>query len=425
MRGFDLAGVWGDYHASVTSEIEENGRAISALGEQRAGFVTAVAEAAGSLAAVFVPSLDAGALAEAERRTGFRGYSRFDPIKAMEREDQRLRAEIDAVRADERFQRREHLVGPYGEVTRRLEEARSMLEPWERECQAFEQLDGFAELLEVGYDTPEFSVRWWEARYWRIWATGDRICALLGMADFGDDVLPAYLKVREPRDRWRARVEEVMAEVRSLHDLVQRHDQAVTRLGGLAGIYLDECRAALARHLETADPALIESWNPDDRAVVLGVRRLAGCRAKVDLTDQLIAGVQALDAQLQRERAKAMRKSAKFSRPKNYNVDWGPSMRPSGTARLGKVGQAREKLREAAARIERYQDYERFDLQQNDPALWFAEMTGRRPSPLCSELRDWYDRNPDACVVRVGEDADEAVARAVSALGQDDLGDVS
>jgi hypothetical protein len=426
MQGRELSDAWQQYAGMIEAEVDANQASIAAMAERKETFAAAAQAAARELAAVFVPELTAEALARAEALTGFRGFSRFEPIKAMERERQKLEGDLAAVRADERFQRREYLVGPYGEITRRLEEAKGMLEPWEKECQAFELLDGFTELLETGYDTPEFSVRWWESRYWRIWATGDRICELLGMADFGDDVLPAYMKVRTPRDQWRARVQEVMNEVHALHELVRRHDRDQARLQDLGSIYHGECLAALGAHLESADPALIESWSPEDRAVVVGARKLAGCRAKVELTDELIAGLGGLNARLREDEQKAERKSAKFVRAKNFHAQFAANQQPpADPARLEKLRASRERFDEALERIERYQEYERFDVQQNDPALWYLEMTGRRPSPHCSELRGWYDRNPQASVVRVGGDPDDAVFRAAGELGPDDLGDVS
>lgn len=426
MQGRELSEAWRLQAVSIWAEVEAGQAAATELERQRAGHGEAVVAAARELAAVFLPDLSAEALARAEQLTGFRGFSRFEPIKAMDKERQKLEADLVSIRADERYQRREYLVGPYGELTRRLEEAKGMLDPWEKDCQTFELLEGFNELLETGYDTPEFSVRWWEARYWRIWAAGDRICSLLGMADFGDDVLPAYMKVRVPRDQWRGRVQEIMGEVRALHELVQRHDRDQARLAELPKIYLTECQMALGRHLEAADPALVESWSPEDRAVVIGARKLAACKAKSDLGQQLLDALRVQLARTQADHSKAQRKADKFSRPKHWHATFDHSqVPPDPVTRLHKVRVTRDKLMDAADRIREYDDYERFDLQNNAPELWYFEMTGRRPSPLCHELRGWYDRNPDACVVRHGGDTSGAVARAAGDLAGDDLGDVS
>ena len=116
-----------------------------------------------ALAAIYLPRLDAVALVDAEKKTGFRGFSRRDPLEAKAKEKRRLEHDIEQIRGAERYQRRTYLVGKEGELTRELAEAREMLDPWERDAARFEDLEDFLVLVDVGYDTPEFSERWWEA----------------------------------------------------------------------------------------------------------------------------------------------------------------------------------------------------------------------------------------------------------------------
>jgi len=428
MQGHEIASAWDAWGNALTSEREATQATLDDLNQRRVAMVADLEAAGKELAAVFVPALTNAALTDAEKRTGFRGFSRFDPIKAKEKEAQKLTVDIATINADPRYVRREWLVGPHGEITQKLEEAKSMLAPWEVECFRFEGEPEFMELLQVGYDTPAFSLRWWDTRYWKLWAAGDRICEKLGLADFGDDVLPAYHKAREPRDQWAARVRAVVAEIREIHDLVQRHDQAVDRLARLDEIYLDECRAALGKHLQSADAALIETWSPDDRAVMVGARKVAGCKAKLAYLDEMKTGLSGQVDRMAVDTAKASRKADKFRRSKNYYSTFSGAMAPTGgDERVVKLRTAREKLLDAADRMQRYDRYAAFDLQQNDSALWWFEMTGRRPGPYLSTTRGWYDRNPSAVVCRDGVEADTsaAIADALADRAHDGLGDLS
>ena len=272
------------------------------------------------LAMVYLPMLDAAALQRAEQVTGFRGFSRRDPIRAMENERHRLEALVAQIAASEPYQRREFLVGPVGSYTRALAEAQDLLAPWEKECERFEGLADFLTLYELGYDTPRYSVRWWDATYWRYWARGDAICEALKLDDFGDDVLPAYEKVRAPRDQWREQVATAQAKVDGVHALVQRHDQSVARLQQLPQIYLAESQKMLAAHLELADPVLLAQWAGEDRGILISLRKISGLQAKMDfLRDASENGIDSFLRDMNARRAKFLRKASKYTRPKHVS----------------------------------------------------------------------------------------------------------
>ena len=128
----------------------------------------------------------------------------------MAQEKKVLQAQLAQLDADSRYQRRETLVGPAGTLQQELEASREALEPpLQTACDRFESQLEFTDLLEVGYDTPSFKEHWWNAGYWHHWAVGDRICKALGMKHFGDDVIPAYKAVAEPRDTMRADVKRL------------------------------------------------------------------------------------------------------------------------------------------------------------------------------------------------------------------------
>lgn len=395
---------------------------VAALDDERAKVCDA-------LAAAYLPRLDADALASAEARTGFRGFTQRRLLDAMAREERKIQEHIGRLVADERWRNRDALVGPYGSLTRALAEARDMLEPWQRECARFEDLEGFEELVAVRYDTPEFEERWWQPAYWRHWAAGDRICTSLRMADFGDDVLPAYEKVRAPRDQWRAEATRIQDEVNAVHHLVKERDQAEWRLANLSTIYLDEARKVLAQHLVRADVQLLADWAGDDRSVLIHLKHLSGLAAKAEfLTETRERWIGPLRGQLAQAREKFVLKATKLARPKKWNkfVTVPAGFEEKRAARLARV----TKVRAQAKRLLTYSDYERFDLSQPQETWWLHMNNNRRPGVFNPGLRTWYDRNPNVMMV-VDSDWDDAADLALAAAtlaahaDRPDVGDIS
>lgn len=417
--------------SETSAEVSALDAAIAELRAAREATRQAWAKARAELAAVYLADLTPEWIAACERRSGFRGFSRFDPIKAKQKEVARLTADIAHIRADEKYTRREYLIGPVGEITRRLEEAKSLLDPWERECATFESLPGFTDLVACGYDTPDYPNRWWEPIYWRRWSQGDAICDALGMNDFGDDVLPAYQKVEVERRKWRAQVSGVEAEFEAVRALVQRHDDDVARLANLDAIYLGEAQQAVAAYLEGVDEPLLESWSEGDRGIQSLLRTCAGLKAKASYHEQLATTLQQGRDDLQTRLTGYNTKLAKLNRPKApYKPYSDRDVSRKGWMVVEKNRTRRAKALALRDRFDRYDDYDAFPLT-NDPALWWMAMSGRAPGAWHPGLNDWYARHPDVVVV-IDEDFDDddpplhpGVAAAVADHDLDALGDVS
>lgn len=392
------------------------GAAIDAIDEE-------LAEARTALAVAYLPTLDHEALARAEKLSGFRGFSRRKPFDAMKHERRVLQSAIARIVGSETYRRREFLVGPNGELTRELAERQSMLDAWQVDCSRFEDLPGFLKLIELKYDTPEFSTSWFTASYWKHWAQGDAICVALDLADFGDDVLPAYELVREPRDAWKRQVAEVQEKIDAVHTMVQRHDQAVARIPRLPELYLEQAQKQLAEFLAHADPSLLNDWlaeDGSDRAVLMVLRRVAGLKAKMEVLVEMRAqGVQAQIDALQARSAKHRRKVAKYRRPKHrYAKLSARDTDPKFAPKAKKMTKDLEKLESQIRRIERYDDYGQFDLEQ-DPELWYLAFTRKRPSKFSPRLRTWYTAHPEATPLfdPAFEDDDDEPIDAATAVG--------
>ncbi len=406
------------------------------VGELRAAAADERDEAMVALGTAYLPELAMGAVTRAEKLTGYRGFTRRDPLRAMDHEKHVLEHTIRRIEADDRYVKRRLLVGPGGELTLVVDEAKSMLEPWEKECAPYEACEGWEELLATGYDTSEYSVSFFEKRYWTLWRLGDLVCEALGVSDFGDDVLPAFEAADRQRRIWRAQVADAEANVEEVHELVRTRDRSEARIPRLPEIYLEACHRQLAEFFTSADLSLLEQWLVDDagegepdRAVLLGLRRAAGASAKVRLLDELLReGVHRAIGDLQQRKAKFARKQVKYARGKYVGVSFPDSAMDSKfRSKIGKYRERPTKLGKLARRIADYDRYGRYDLANNAEELWFYEMTGKRPPSQFGATRRWYDRYPD--VVPVLDEvpiAAEALVEAAAAMRQaDDLGYLS
>jgi hypothetical protein len=383
-----------------------------------------VAIAQRELAAIYLPALTDEALARAAKLTGFQGFDRRDPRVAMAQEKKVLQAQLVQLDADPRYQKRDTLVGPAGTLQQELDSSREALAPLQEACEKFETQLGFQELLDVGYDTPSFKEHWWNAGYWHHWAAGDRICKALGMKDFGDDVIPAYKAVAEPRDTMRADVTRLEAEIDAVHSTVQARDQAADRLGRLDEIYLESAQGFLGEHLAHADLALLEQWigsEPEARAVQQGLRRLAGVQAKRKIVEEIARqGVPQVVSDLQQRQQKAMQKASKFQRPKYaYSSFPASSIDPNQQAKLDALAAQNTKLQSRLDSLVAYDDYSRFTLT-NDYPLWWMYFFGSPPHRYYTPwLYDYYQRNPGLAVIEdttyLDPDPADAVGAALAA----------
>ena len=121
------------------------------------------------------------------------------------------------------------------------------------------------------------------------------------------------------------------------------------------------------------------------------------------------------------------RKSRKFARSKYVGRQISETeldLKFDETVR--KLDERQRKLTMLVERIDEYDDYDRFGID-NDSALWWYEFTRKRPPRQLKRLRHYYDRNPDVRPRYDGtaEAVAEAVAEAAVAAREDDVGYIS
>jgi flagellar biosynthesis chaperone FliJ len=412
--------------STLSSLIERHRELLGTLKERDQQLSEQLIAARRELASVYLRALDDDNIARAAKLTGFQGFTRRDPRLAREHERKVLQSTLGKIEADERYQKRDVLAGPDGTLTQELDQNREALASLQNECNRFEQLQDFSTLIAIGYDTPAFQEKWWQASYWKHWAAGDRICKELGLADFGDDVIPAYTKVAEPRDFMRGEVERLGKQVDAIHELVREHDRIVDRTAHLDEIYLSDAQDFLGEHLMNADAALLEEWAKGEpellRAVQMGVRKIAGLQAKRSiLVDMSQSGVPQMIGQLEERQQKAYRKYNKFSRPKYGYAHFDNSTIDHGFADKSKAMQGQiDKLHKRIDHLMANQNYAGFDLR-NDPYLWWWYFMESAPPRYAPHYYDYYQRHPSFDVVTdpsfVDEEPDrsEDVARAFAA----------
>lgn len=426
VTGTQLASHFQSQAASFSRVVEGYSGLVSELREAQKQVILQRAEARRELARVYLGELSDAAFARVAQLTGFKGFERRDPRQALAHERKVLQHAIAEIEGEPRFARRDELVGPAGTLTQELENAKTTLEPLEAECQRFESQPGFLELVHIGYDTPQFTSKWWQASYWKEWATGDRICKALGMGDFGDDVLPAYRKVAEPRNFMRDEVKRITAQIDAVHELVQKRDAAQDRLAHLDETYLAEAQEYLGEHLELADAGLLEQWAAADpsilRAVQMGLRKLAGLAAKRTFLQDIEDGIGTQIIKPLEERVqKARQKQSKFARPKHAYADF-PTTLIDDTVKtkVERLHDQREKLRRRSQQLVASQNYGGFDLR-NDSELWWVYFVNSAPPRLAPNLHGYYQAHPNAAPVvddepvDVGPSAAEAAAVAFAA----------
>ena len=371
-----------------------------------------------ALAKTYLPTLDEGALSRAEMLTGFRGFSRRSPLVALSKEVSGRKKRVAAILDDERYRRRQFLVGDHGELQTKMAEAQSMLEPWEHEGARYEDLPGFGSLIDNGYDTPRFSLSFLSAQYWRLWKQGDAVCEALGVGDFGDDVLPAYEEILTRRQQWRDVVSTIQGNIDAVHALVQEHDRCLAEIPTLPARILAQSQEGLAEHLMHADVALLQDWLgvPPDRAIQLALRRATGVSAKLAFLDE--AADKGLDGFLKeiRERSrKYARKLQKVGRSKNWGVQFGPEAQDRKfVLKVPKYRAEHLKLRNQLDRMMAFEEYDSFSLDQ-DPELWWWHMTGKSPSRYLPSTRRYYQRIPKTRLPKRSGAPTEKLSQAVSA----------
>lgn len=438
MRGNEVAAYYNQQASTLTGLIERHKSIVADILDRDKTIQAELEAAQLSLAKTYLPGLTDHDFERVAKLTGFQGFQRRDPRQAIEQERKVIATSIAKIEADDRYQRRDVLVGPAGTLTQELDQARDTLKDLQAACDRFETLESFKELVDIGYDTPKFNEKWWHATYWKHWAAGDRICKQLDLDDFGDDVLPAYQKVAEPRNFMAEEVARKDNAINDIHELARERDRLINRQQNLEMIYLEEAQSFLAEHLASADAALLEQWAQGEpellRPIQIGLRRIAGLNAKRSiLGDMANTGIPQMITKLEERRGKARQKIAKFSRPKHaYAYFPDNTVDPTVPTKLSGLRQQVDKLEQRIDKLAKVDRYDGFDLR-NDSQLWWLYFMNSAPPRYAPNYFSYYEQRPNVNVILdrdvelpdETESAGEAAARAFIAGDQEQGGYLS
>jgi hypothetical protein len=175
-----------------------------------------------------------------------------------------------------------------------------------------------------------------------------------------------------------------------------------------------------------ADFGLLEQWAAQDagadRAIVIGLRTVAGLKAKVDvLADLINAGIPQVRGSLRLRAEKYGKKSVKYARPKAARRRIADNeLDHAFEDKFGRLRTQRDKTLSLIRRIEAYDRYDRFSLD-NEPMLWWHELSGGRPtSALVPRYQRWYASHPglQPSLQDLEEEASQARAVAMARTAQ-------
>jgi hypothetical protein len=365
--------------------------------------------AAEALAAACLPALDPEALVRCRRLSGYEGFVDCDPHRGLLLERRRLERSVARVEADPRWQAREHTTSTAEANAEARRETLEMLAPWEEECARFERLDGFQTLLGCGYGTADFALRWWQPEHWSAVRLAESLARSLGMADFDDELLPAWRHAEAQRAWWRRTLAELDAELEILRALEAERAAALERLAGLEDAILAEARTRLAEHLVDADAASLarrlddEAGDASDTVEVRrALRRLACVEARARFLAELEHdGLEPLIAEL-RARAGTWAESASAARGaarRRARIS-DAALAPDFDAEFKRHDARRRRLEAMIDTLERFDDSDPFALG-NPWRLWWIEIFGEaRPPRALPRTRRWLKRHPEARPLR-------------------------
>jgi hypothetical protein len=128
----------------------------------------------------------------------------------------------------------------------------------------------------------------------------------------------------------------------------------------------------------------------------MGLRKVSGITAKRRFVREMRAvGVPELIKNLDARRAKAQQKQAKFSRPKNANIQLPhDALDTSFDEKAQGLAQQRDKISRRTQALVAAENYAGFDLR-NDQELWWLYLMQSPPPRLAPTLFDYYQRRPD------------------------------
>lgn len=375
--------------------LNENNGAQRQHQDQIATLEQARREALDELARQYLPALLPESFASIPALTSYRQFELNNPFERMEQRRQSLSARIVAIESDERYIRREQLLDPAaGELTLKFAEAEKQLKFFDDSLAPYEMEPEFLGLIEIGYDTDDYSVNMWDLQYYSDWKYGDMITEKFEQERFRD-VRENYLRLKEARTEFNKDLVAIKKQKDAVESLIEERTQALSALETLEVDTLNACRLQLREHLEYIDlPELAKrsAANPD---ITNNIKRIHGIEKKREYLDELA------NRYLKTEREQVVNaitkinaKIEKYSRPKHAH-----GVIPLEEANRWlkdpseKIGARRRHYYRSYQTISEFDRYHAYDYARD--MLWWDLMTdGRIDGDFVPEVHDWREQHP-------------------------------
>lgn len=352
-------------------------------------------QALDELAALYLPAWTPESFAPIPTLTGYRQFEVNNPFELAEQRRRSLSSLVAGVEGDERYQRREQLLDPVaGELSLKVAEAGTQLKFFNDALAPYEEEPELHGLVERGYDTDAYGVKWWTLQYYRDWKHGDLIAEKFGKQSFRE-ALDDYLRLREARDEYQKDLQAAEQEKRVVEDLVKSRADALAALENLEVEALSLCRRQLREHLAFIDRQELATWSAAAPEMVGVIKRIHGIEKKIEYLDELARRyLHAEREQLIAASTKLTAKVEKYSRPKHAHtqipVEQANSWLKDPT---GKLAARRQRYDEGYRRVYEFDRYDVYDYARD--MLWWDLMTdGRVDGDFIPEVQAWREQHP-------------------------------
>ena len=363
--------------------------------EQMKALQEARDKALDELVELSIPALTREAFASIPQLTGYRQFETNDPFAQMERKRQELSSRVVAIEADQRYQRRQQLLdAAAGDLVLKRGELEGKLKIMDETLYRYDAEPEFAGLAQRGYDTEEYSLKWWQLQYYRDWKYGDIITEKFGQQSFRD-VLYSYNQVRAGRAEIYRDYQLICHQIAEIESLVAERSQCLSSLETLEVDTLNACRKQLRDHLEYIDRNDLAAWSASDPNRTGLLKRIHGIEKKMEYLDELARRY--LDTereQLMTLKAKLDKKITKYRRPKNAYASI-PIAEANSILKdpRPKLASRRQRYNESYRTVVYYDRYDAFDFTRD--MLWWDLMTdGRIDGDFIPEVHAWREQHP-------------------------------
>lgn len=363
--------------------------------EQMKALQEARNQALDELVQLSIPALSREAFASVPQLTGYRQFETNDPFERMERRRQELSARVVAIEADQRYQRRQQLLDPAaGDLILKRNELERQLKIMHETLARYDAEPEFAGLVQRGYDTEQYALKWRELQYYRDWKHGDLIAEKFGQQSFRD-VLYSYNQVKAGHAEFYRDYQLLRLEIAEIESLTAERAKCLTDLENIETDTLSACRQQLREHLEYIDRNDLAVWSAADPNRTGLLKRMHGIEKKMEYLDELARRyLEAEREQLLALRAKLDKKITKYRRPKNAYASI-PIAEANSMLKdpRPKLSARRQRYNESYQTVYYYDRYDAFDFSRD--MLWWDVMTdGRIDGDFIPEVHAWREQHP-------------------------------